>query len=273
MRNLLNFLIRFNSVFIFLILEGITLYLLATGNNYQNTIVLNGIRGLTYRTEAQINRVRDYLNLREVNDKLAAENLDLKKRLESFSRKQDQSFYPVTDTVYRQQYTHTSAEVIGNTVNRQKNFFMLNKGRHQGIFNDMAVVSTEGVAGVIVGVSENYSVAMSVLNLDFRLSARIRSNGYFGSLAWDGRDYKHALLNEIPQHINISVGDTIETTGFSSVFPEGLIVGIVSDFEKRGGDFYRISVELKTDFKSIHYVDVIGNLRKEERIELEKAFK
>ena len=86
----------------------------------------------------------------------------------------------------------------------------------------MAVTSVDGVAGVIVGCSENFSVAMSLLNLDFKLSARIKSNGYFGSLSWDGRDYRHAVLSEIPQHVTVSVGDTIETTGYSAIFPEGL---------------------------------------------------
>ncbi len=122
----------------------------------------------------------------------------------------------------------------------------------------MAVISSDGVAGVIVGCSENYSVAMSLLNLDFRLSARIKSNGYFGSLTWDGRDYRNAVLGEIPQHISISVGDTIETTGYSAIFPEGLAVGTISEFEKRGGDFYRIRVSILTDFKKLHFVDVIG---------------
>jgi rod shape-determining protein MreC len=137
----------------------------------------------------------------------------------------------------------------------------------------MAVTSGEGVAGVIVGCSDNYSVAMSMLNLDFRLSARIKSNGYFGSLSWDGRDYRHAVLSEIPQHVTFGVGDTVETTGFSAIFPEGVLIGTVSDLEKSGGDFYRIKVALITDFKKLHFVNVIGNLRKKEQLELEKTFK
>jgi rod shape-determining protein MreC len=114
---------------------------------------------------------------------------------------------------------------------------------------------------------------MSLLNLDFKLSVRIKSNGYFGSLSWDGRDYRYAVLGEIPQHIAVNVGDTIETTGYSAIFPEGLMVGTVSDYEKRGGDFYKISILLLTDFKKLHFVDVIGNLEKSEKLELEKQFK
>jgi rod shape-determining protein MreC len=273
MRNLLNFLIRFNNLIIFLVLEGITFYLLATGNNYHNTRVMNGIRGMTKGIETKINNTRNYLSLREINENLGAENVALRNRIERLTRRENSLFFSVTDTINRQQYNHTSAEVIENSVNRQRNFFTINKGTKQGISTDMAVTSFDGVAGVIVGCSENYSVAMSVLNLDFKLSARIKSNGYFGSLSWDGRDYQHAVLGEIPQHISVRVGDTIETTGYSAIFPEGLTVGTISDFEKRGGDFYKITVLLFTDFRKLHFVDVIGNLEKAEKVELEKQLR
>jgi rod shape-determining protein MreC len=113
---------------------------------------------------------------------------------------------------------------------------------------------------------------MSLLNLDFKLSARIKTNGYFGSLSWDGKNYRYAILNEIPQHVSVNVGDTIETTGYSAIFPEGVLVGTVSDFEKVGGDFYKISILLSTDFKKMHFVDIISNMKKTEQLELEKLF-
>ena len=273
MRNLLNFLIRFNNLIIFLILEGFAIYLLATGNSYHNTRLVNEIRGLTQGMGEKINRTRNYLSLREINQSLAAENVALRNSIERLKRRENSLFFSVTDSVHRQQYSHTPAEVVENSVNRQKNFFTINKGKLQGISTDMAVTAFNGVAGVVVGCSDNYSVAMSLLNLDFRLSVRIKSNGYFGSLSWNGRDYRYAVLGEIPQHIIVNVGDTIETTGYSAIFPEGLIVGTVRDFERRGGDFYRITVSLITDFKKLHYVDVIGNLEKREKVELEKQFK
>jgi rod shape-determining protein MreC len=273
MRNLLNFLIRFNNLIIFLILEGITFYLLATGNTYHNTRVVNSIRGLTYGIETKIDKTRSYLNLREINESVAAENIALRNSIARLVRRDNSPFSSVSDSVYRQQFTHSSAEVVENSVNRQKNFFTINKGTRQGITTNMAITSYNGVAGIIVGCSDNYSVAMSLLNLDFRLSVRIKSNGYFGSLSWDGRDYRYAILGEIPQHIPLNVGDTIETTGYSAIFPEGLTVGTISDFEKRGGDFYRINVSLFTDFKKLHFVDIIGNLEKAEKVELENQFR
>jgi rod shape-determining protein MreC len=273
MRNLLNFLARYNNLIIFLLLEGIAFYMITHDNGYHNSRLVNGVRGVTRGFERRIYNTRSYLSLREVNERLSAENVALKNSIGQMVKNENSLFLSVTDSLNRQQYVHTSSEVTENSINHQKNFFTINKGVSQGIKVDMAVITSNGVAGVIVGCSKNYSVAMSVLNLDFKLSARIKSNGYFGSLSWDGRDYRYAVLGEIPQHVLVSVGDTIETTGYSAIFPEGVMVGTVSNYEKYGGDFYKISVLLTTDFKKLHFVDVIGNMKKTEQLELEKLFK
>jgi rod shape-determining protein MreC len=222
--------------------------------------------------EERISNARTYFSLRQINESLSRENARLRDSLDLISHKRDKLFFSVFDTIYDQKYVYTPAEVIVNSVNRQKNFFTVDKGQKDGMVPDMAVVSGNSVAGVIVGCSENFSVAMSVLNTDFRVSARIRSNGYFGSMNWEGKDYNHAVLGEIPQHVTVNVGDTIETTGYSLIFPEGYLIGTVSDLEKAGGDFYRITVLLETDFKKLHFVNVIGNLKKKEELELEKQF-
>ena len=273
MRNLLNFLARYNNLIIFLILEGIAFYLLSTRNSYHNSRLVNGVRGITHGIEEKINNTKSYLSLHEINENLAAENVALRNLLAKLSRRESSLFFSVDDSSHKQQYLHSSAEVIENSINKQKNFFTLNKGESQGIKVNMAVISAYSVAGVIVGCSGNYSVAMSLLNPDFKLSARIKSNGYFGSLSWDGRDYRYAILSDIPQHVLVNVGDTIETTGYSAIFPEGVIVGTVSDYEKFGGDFYKITILLSTDFKKLHFVDVIGNMKKTEQLELEKLFR
>lgn len=230
-----------------------------------------GIRGLTHSIEEKISNTRSYLNLRDVNNALAAENVALKNSIERLVRTENSLFFSVTDSVFKQQYTHTSAKVIDNSINKQKNFFTVNKGRRQGVTVDMAVISGEGVAGVIVSCSENYSLAMSLLNLDFRLSARIKTNGYYGSLNWDGIHYREAILSEIPQHVTVNVGDTIETTGYSAIFPEGIMIGTVRDFEKMGGDFYKIIITLATDFKKLQFVDIVGNMKKTEQLELQNS--
>ncbi|HVN59007.1 MAG TPA: rod shape-determining protein MreC [Bacteroidales bacterium] len=273
MRNLLNFLARYNALFLFILLEGIALYIVVTRNEYHNSRVIKGMRGITVLADQRITNTRNYLRLRYINTGLALENAELRNKVSALSSHQSLVFFSVSDTGYHQQYEYTSATLVNNTVSRQKNFFTIDKGKKQGVDAGMGVTGQNGVAGIIVGSSDNFSVAMSLLNLDFRLSSRIKSNGYFGSLTWDGRDYRYAMLNEIPQHVSIVIGDTIESTGYSAVFPEGIMVGVISDFERSGSDFYRIKVALATNFRQLSHVSVIRNLKKEEQEQLEKRFR
>jgi rod shape-determining protein MreC len=269
MRNLLSFLLKYINIIVFLVLEGIALYWLTNGNSYHNSRVVKGMQGITRGLEEKVNNARTYLSLREINATLASENSVLKNRIERLTAREDIRFTSVEDSLFRQQFLYTTARVINNSVNRQKNYFTIDKGTLQGIKVDMAVTNGNDAVGVVVGCSGNFSVAISLLNLDFRLSARFRSNGYFGSLSWDGRNYRHAVLNEIPQNVNVNVGDTIETTGYSAVFPEGVGIGKVSDVKKSGSDFYKITIELFTDFRKLQYVNVIGNLKRTEQLQLE----
>ena len=272
MRNLLNFLARYNTLFLFLLLEGIAIYLVVTRNDYHNSRVIKGMRGITKTADEKITNTKNYLRLRNKNSVLAVENSALRNKLGKMTAKQSLVFFSLYDSTFHQQYEYTSAEIVNNTVNRQKNFFTLNKGKKQGVDVGMAVMSPDGVAGRVVGSSDNFSIVMSLLNLDFRLSSRIKTNGYFGSLAWDGRDYRFAVLNEIPQHVSVSIGDTIETTNYSAVFPEGVMVGVISDYERSGSDFYRIKVALATNFRRLNYVSVIKNVKKSEQQQLEKQY-
>jgi rod shape-determining protein MreC len=229
--------------------------------------------GVTRVADEKITNTRNYLRLRNINEGLTIENSALRNKIGKMTAKQSLVFFSVYDSALRQQYEYTSAEIVNNSVNRQKNFFTLNKGVKQGVDVGMAVISPDGIAGLIVGSSDNFSVAMSILNLDFRLSSRIKSNGYFGSLSWDGRDYRYAVLNEIPQHVNLSIGDTVETTNYSAIFPQGIMVGVISDFERSGSDFYRIKVALSTNLRRLSYVSIIRNLKKEEQLQLEKPYR
>ncbi|MCJ7819839.1 MAG: rod shape-determining protein MreC [Bacteroidales bacterium] len=272
MRNLLNFLAKYNNLIIFLILEGVALSLLFSGNSYHNTRLVKGVKGLTKGIEEKIYNIRTYLDLREINLSLASENTALRNQMGRLLKEGNVLFFSVTDSLFGQKYQFTPAEVIGNSVNRQKNYLTLSKGKKHGIEPDMAVTNSDGIIGVVVGSSRNFSIAMSLLNLDFRLSARIKSNGYFGSLTWEGRDYRHVILSEIPQHVVVNKGDTIETTGYSAVFPEGIMIGTVSDISRSGSDFYKITISLVADFKKLHFVNIVGNMKKTEQLELENLF-
>jgi len=178
------------------------------------------------------------------------------------------------DTLYRQQYQILSAHVISNTTNISANYLQLDKGKLQGVDKDMAVISPSGVVGIVVNASQNFSWVMSLINKETRISARVKKNGQIGTIAWEGGSYLNAALKDIPTHVRIARGDTIVTSGYSHIFPQGEIIGIIKDVEiKPGEHFYNISVRLGVDFNSLALVYVIKNLLREEQIKLEEAAK
>lgn len=270
MRNLLNFLSRYSNVFIFLILEAVSLWLLINAEGYQSSRFLGAIRSSTHYIEKKVGSITEYIGLRDENRRLVAENLALVQKLETTRSKDTAAVRAGTITVSDGLFSYLSARIINNSVNKQRNFISLDKGSNDGIEPEMAVTGPDGIVGIVVSVSDNYSLVMSVLNLDFRLSVRLRKSGYFGSLNWDGVSVSKASLTGIPYHVNVNVGDTIESSGFSAVFPQGIPVGTIADIDDSGGDFYRIGLNLFTEFRKLNYVYVIKSLRREELEMLEE---
>ena len=269
MRSLLNFLNRFGNILLFILLELIAFYMLAARPNYHNIKLTKAMSATRAAINAKINQATDYFSLNEINQQLLKENEELKNALQRFYRDSEIKTFSVTDSIHRQQYVYIPASVVNNSVNKQKNYITLDRGTLSGVKEDMAVASQSGIAGIIIEAGRNYSIAMSVLNLEFRLSVRLKKNGYFGSLTWDGADDNILIVNEIPNHVNISIGDTIETTGFSAVFPEGIMVGTIVDFDEGGGDFYDIEIKPSTEYRKLNDVYIIVNLKKDDQIELE----
>ncbi len=245
--------------------------LLVSYNNYQKTEYLNSSNALTGSLYEKVSSTTDYLALAETNEELNKENTRLKNILaESYKMSVDSSVL-YNDSLYQQQYLYRTAKIINNSVNKQLNYITLNKGRLNGIQPEMAVVTDHGVVGVVKSVSNNFSTVISLLNSRISVSAKIKKNNYFGSLSWDGRDYKSARLYEVPIHVLIQTGDTIVTSGYSSIFPEGILLGTVQEIlPSSGGNFHELVIAFSNDFKSLSYVKVIGDLMKTERLELEK---
>ena len=152
-----------------------------------------------------------------------------------------------------------------------KNYLTINKGSDDGIQADMAVIGPKGIIGIVFSTTKHYAVIMSVLNIDFRVSAQFKKNHYFGSLVWETGNFRIAKLHEIPYHVDVKKGDTIITNAFSNIFPSGIPIGVVTGFKKSGGEnFYDIDVTLSTDFKNVQEVYIVTNLMKDEREALEK---
>lgn len=267
MRELLRFFLKYHFFILFIILESLGILLLVQNNKYQNAKFVNftqNFKGIVYKRTSNI---RDYSSLRDENRKLIEENNQLYNQLSEYYS--DGNVY--YDTTHIKKYQYIPARVINNSTSKQYNYITLNKGRKDGIEKEMAVVSNEGVIGVVKEVSENFSSVISLLNLNLKINAKIKRSGYFGPLQWSGTGYRKAILNDIPHHVTIRPGDTIVTSGYSAMFPEGYMVGVISDFKLKGGNYYEVIVDLSTDFKKLRNVQVVKNYLREEQLELENS--
>jgi rod shape-determining protein MreC len=270
MRNLLNLIYKYHFFLLFIILETVAVSMGVRYNLYQKAGFVAITENIASFFNESISSFNDYFDLVETNRKLSLENTLLKNQLQRVYRSDDLFFFGENDTIHRQKYFFTSARVISNTVTRMHNFISLDKGRDQGIEPDMGVVCPEGIVGVTTGVTRNFTSVLSVLNLNFHVSAKLKKNDYFGNISWDGRDYRTVILSDIPYHVNVAEGDTIVTSGYSAIFPEGIPVGTVEKATVENGNFYNIRVRLFTDFRHLTYVDVIRNLQKEEQQKLKR---
>jgi rod shape-determining protein MreC len=271
MRNLIRFILNNHFFILFLFLQIVALTLVFQNNHYQKALVFNISRNISGYVDSRIFNFRQYIYLNETNRALAEENTRLRNDLMSSYKL---SIRPCTsvefDSAWLRQYNFIPARVISNSVNKQNNFISIDKGALHGIETDMAVVSSGGIVGIVTGVSNNFSTVIPVLNRDLRISSRLKNTGYFGSLHWDGRDPGTALIHELPHHVTIKAGDTVITSGYSAIFPEGIMVGTISEFEIRGGNFYTAVVQLSTDFRKLTHVYVIENFFREELLELQR---
>ena len=204
-----------------------------------------------------------YLRLAEINDQLAIENAALRSLLPENYITSDTATFKAQGV--RQHYTYTPAKVVNATVSRKRNYLTLNKGYAEGIGIEMGVIANGSIVGIVSSVSENYSIVMPVLHTKFQGSVKMKGTGEFGILEWLGGDPLFAFVKEIPKHVYVNVGDTVVTTGFSSHFPEGMLIGSVETLEdKPEENFHRIKVKLATDYRKVAWVQVVKNLQKME---------
>lgn len=271
MNNLFKFILKYHIIFLFIFLEIISFYLLIRNNNYHRAKVLNTGYEISGNIYSKYNEFSEYFSLKDENRKLAEENAKLRNLLYSSYKTDTIFFRNVKDSLRHQQYTYITAKVIHNSVNMQNNYIFLDKGSIHGIKPEMAVISPNGIVGIVKNTSKNFSTVISLLNSNLRVSAKIKRNGYFGSIMWDGKSYNKAMLNEIPVHIKIKSNDTIITSGYSAIFPEGIMVGKMEEFTFKGGDnFWTTRVALSTDFKKLNYVYIVNNIMKDDISKLNK---
>ena len=281
MRKLLEFLIGKRHWFLFILLEAVSLMLVYRNNAYQRNIIFSSANVVTGYIASISGSVTSYLNLRDINKELLERNgqlelqmLDLQDQLDALiaDTVSFKGFAP--DSTEQFPYSFVVADVVNNSVTHLSNYITVDKGKLDGIMPDMGVVSERGVVGIVSTVSDHFSVIIPLLNPKFRLSCKVLGSSYFGSLSWNGRNTLYANLDELPRHVEFQKGDTIVTSGYSAVFPSGIIVGTVADFEKQHDDnFYSLQVELATDFQALNNVSIIKNFRQTEQIGVEQEAK
>ncbi|GHS90464.1 rod shape-determining protein MreC [Bacteroidia bacterium] len=245
--------------------------MLSDSQAYQGTKMAQFSTAITGKVSEGSNMIFGYLNLRTTNRILVEENALLRKQIEqsytSFDRRQ---FY-VNDTVYRQVYNYVGADVVRNSIMRSNNYLWINKGRKQGIEPDMAVISTDGIVGIVKIVSDDYASILSVLHSESRISANIQRTNTSGTLVWQGHSFRYGNIIDIPSNFDIKIGDTVTTSNYSISFPRGILIGFVTKIElDKNQSFYEIEIEFSTNFNALKHVYVVQNFDKQEHDQLLK---
>jgi rod shape-determining protein MreC len=254
---------------LFLILEIIAFSYVISENSYQRAKFYNSSRRVFGQVYSAYDKVAQYLWLKHKNEELALENLKLRNR---FQTRAIAPSSPIGEDLGIERFTYMPARVINNSLYRRKNYLTINKGSDYGVGPEMAVISPTGVVGITRFSSAHFTSVISLLNEEIRISAKIGKSGYFGPLAWTGGNPTEAYLLEIPVHVHISVGDTLVTSGYSAIFPEGILIGTIKEYKKKPGEnFYEIKVRLSVDYARLGHVYVIKNHLKKEQLKLEEA--
>ena len=275
MRNLLNFLLKYNYWLLFILLEVICFVLLFRFNNYQQSVFFtsaNVVAGKVYEVSGGIS---SYFHLKSVNEDLLDRNMALEQQITNLeNRLKDYRIDSITMNSIRYleqaDYKIFKAHVIRNSLNQADNYITLDKGSSAGISPEMGVIDGNGVVGIVYKTSPSYSLVISVLNSKSSISCKIIGSEYFGYLKWEYGDSRYAYLKDLPRHAEFNLGDTVVTSGYSTVFPAGVMVGTVDDMsDSNDGLSYLLKIKLATDFGKLGNVRVISRNGQGEQRELE----
>ena len=278
MKNLLEFLGRHYHWLLFVVLEAISFVLLFRYNSYQSSVWFSSANIVAGYVSEGRSEVQSFFTLREANKSLTRRNFYLERQLSQLRC----LYYEQHDTISEQerrhleflgQYKTIAAQVITNETDRTDNLITIDRGEADGVQVGMGVACGNGIVGVVYLISAHHAVVISVLNShSSRISCAIRGHGYFGVLRWYGEDAGYAYVEDIPRHARFKRGDWVETNGYSSIFPPGVLVGrIVQVYNSRDGLSYRLKVRLSTDFGTLRDVLVISDRSFAERMRLMQA--
>ena len=271
MQQLFHFIYAYRAFFTFLFLESLCTWLVIENNQYQSTKYFNTSNSVVASIISTSQNIREYFSLRDINQALAGENAALRKKVDQRNQMLSQlDLREIKDSAIINRFDYLSAKVINNTTRNYKNFITIDKGKSNGLEPGMAAISDAGVVGKVKSVSEHYAVLISLLNIDNQVSSKIKRTGHFGTVQWDGTDARIIDLKYIPRHVQLEVGDTIVTSGYNAIFPEGVLIGVVKDVKlNEEAQFHTIKVAVAQDFGKLAFVEVIKSNLKHEKDSLE----
>ncbi len=277
MHNLLGFLAKYNHWFVFVILEVVSLVLLFQYNSYQGSVWFSSANAVTGKLYEWDSNVETFFSLTKVNQELTQRNAYLEQQVHQLSEKladatKDTTLAHRGQIALLKSYHLIPAKVVANSVDKPSNMITIDKGRADGVHKDMGVVCGTGVVGIVYLVAEHYSVLIPVLNTKSNISCTIQNRGYFGYLRWKGGASEYAYLEDVPRHAHFKLGDNVVTSGYSAVFPPGVLVGkVLHVFNSSDGLSYRVQLKLSTDFAKLRDVCVIDDAAMRERLEVMRA--
>jgi rod shape-determining protein MreC len=277
MKNLIAFIAKYNHWFVFVILEAISAVLLFQFNSYQGSVWFSTANVAAGKIYAWNSEIESFFSLTKVNEELTQRNIYLEHQVTQLSNRiskltDDGSFLHSNQLQMLANYKLIPAKVVTNETNKRDNLITLDKGAADGIKKDMGVVSGTGVVGIVYMTSPHYYIVIPVLSSQSNISCTIEKRGYFGYLHWNGGPSSLAYVDDIPRHAKFRRGDNIVTSGYSSIFPEGIMVGKVGYvFNSADGLSYRVQVHLSTDFGRLRDVCVIADESMKERLQIMRA--
>lgn len=259
MNAIIRFLLKNSNVLVFILLEFIAFSIILNSDSFQSTIFAEQSTSLSTAVNKRIDYVTTTFSLRKENERINTENAFLRSQIQNLQEQhtailensEAHSFIPSS-------LSYIPAQIVHNSIYQFKNYIILNKGSYDGIQEDMGVICEQGVVGVVDHVSKHYATVIPLLHPEQRTSVKIKKNNQLGSLIWNGQDYQTADLEEIPHHISPQIGDTIVTSGFSSIYPANWIVGIIQEVDKNENrQFCKIQVKLNVNFAQLTHAYVI----------------
>ncbi|TVQ43235.1 MAG: rod shape-determining protein MreC [Saprospirales bacterium] len=264
MISLIHFIIKHGAIFTFLFLQTICMWMIVTFNDHQREIFLHNTVLITSGAQERISNIYDYWTLYSISDSLASDNARLKEQLFSGTASPQ---YLDNELDQHGKDSIIAAKIIYNRISGTNNHLLINRGKSHGIDRGMGVITgKKGVAGITKACTQNYCSVISILHSQASISSKINNRGYFGSLVWRSTNPRLLQLEAIPVHATFEVGDTVVTSGFSTIFPEGILLGTIKSFEiPSGSNFYRIEVRTFNDLSKAKYVYVVNDLHKTEK--------